>query len=201
MLETGISCSPRRAPEAAVTALLLATLALARPVPTEAELAALSRREIVLRTPPPRTPGAHRVEAFLDVRAAPARAFAALMDAEARVRGSSVLKGYEVYRRDPVRPCMRWYGSRLGFSLNVHTCYVVDESRWQLDFALDPTRPSDITTNVGGYTMEPVAGGTRVTFEAETAFGGSLPGFLQQWLTTQGARDYLTGLRARAEAP
>lgn len=184
-----------------MTALLLAALALARPVPTAAEEAALARREIVLRTPPPRTPGAHRVEAFVDVRATPARTFAALMDADARVKSSGVLKGYEIYRRDPVRPCMHWYGSRLGFSLDVYTCYDIDPARWVLDFALDPSRPSDITTNFGGYTLEPRGDGTRLRFEAETAFGGALPGFLQQWLTTQGARDYLTGMRARAEAP
>jgi hypothetical protein len=183
------------------TVLVLVAVARAQPQPTAAEQVALRAGEIVVREAPARKAGAIRVEAFVDVAASPDRAWAALTDYAARVRGSSSLEGHEVYRPDPVTPCIRWWGGRFGVEVTFHNCYTLAQDRRTLSYTLDPdpARPSDMLYSVGTYVLEAIASGTRLTYEGETQFKRAAPGFAQRWLVEGGTREYMEDLRTRSK--
>lgn len=179
----------------------MASVARAQPQPNASEVATLRAGEVVVREAPARKAGAIRVEAFVDVAAPPDRAWAALTDYAARVRGSSSLEGYAIYRDDPATPCVRWWGGRFGVDVAFHNCYVLSPDRRKLTYTLDPdpARASDMLYSVGTYVLEAIAGGTRLTYEGETQFKGAVPGFAQRWLAEGGTREYMEDLRRRAQ--
>ncbi len=185
----------------ALLVVALASVARAQPQPTANELATLRAGEVVVREAPPKKAGAIRVEAFVDVAAPPDRAWAALTDYAARVRGSSSLEGHEVYRADPATPCIRWWGGRFGVDVVFHNCYTLAPDRRKLTYTLDPdpARPSDMLYSVGTYVLDAIGGGTRLTYEGETQFKGAVPGFAQRWLAEGGTREYMEDLRRRAQ--
>ena len=185
------------------TLLLVAMVAGARaqPQPTPDELTRLRVGEVIVRPAPARKAGAIRVEAFVDVAAPPDRAWAALTDYAARVRGSSSLEGYSLYRDDPATPCVRWWGGRFGVDVVFHNCYALAPDRRKLTYSLDPdpARPSDMVHSVGTYVLDAIGTGTRLTYDGETQFKGAVPGFAQRWLTEGGTREYMEDLRRRAQ--
>jgi hypothetical protein len=186
-----------------IAAWALATAWAASP-PAEA-LPALARGEVVVVQDSPRTPGAVRFHAWVDVDATVAATWRALVDHAAKERASRTLTGYDLYRHEPLpgggsRTCIRWEGSRLGVDFAFHHCYDADAAGTRLSHALDPQRENDLVRADGIFLLTPgtTAARTRIHYEAETALPPAVPGFLASWLGGTSAREFLEDLRLRA---
>jgi hypothetical protein len=168
-------------------------------------LDALARGEVVVVPDTPRTAGAVRFHAWVDVDATPAATWTALVDHAAKERASRTLTGYTLYHHEPLagggsRTCIRWQGSRLGLDFAFHHCYDADAAGTRLSHALDEGRANDLVRADGVFllTPGPRSATTRIHYEAETALPPAVPGFLTSWLGGTSAREFLEDLRLRA---
>ena len=187
----------------------VALLALSEPAslpPGAAE--ALARGEVVVASAPQRLKGSVRFDAWVDVPAEISRTWSALVDYDARDRGSRTIIGADVYRVDDypngsTRRCVRWEGSRFGLGFVYHHCYLADPQRTRLIHTLDPDRASDLRLADGVFELStPGAPNvTRVHYAAETALAESMPDFLVAWVSGTNAREFLADVRVRAAAP
>lgn len=169
-------------------------------------LPSLARGEVAVVQDTPRTPDAVRIQAWVDVKASHTATWVALVDHAAKERSSRTLTGYEIYLQAPLpgggsRTCIRWHGSRLGASFAFHHCYDADVAGTRLSHALDAARSNDLVRADGIFllTPGPLAGTTRVHYEAETALPAMVPELLASWLGGASAREFLEDLRTRAE--
>lgn len=184
-------------------ALLLAVLlagALAAPTLTPAEAEALAAGEIVLRDLAPSRPGAVRVEAVADVRAAREPVWAALVDFEGRKEGNRSLKEVAPYRpATPEAQWIRWTVSAFGARVTYHNRYAFAPDRSWLTHELDPERENDLAWSRGRFTLADVPGGTRVVYDVESDIGRAVPAVVQRWLSSSAVEDFMADIVRRAE--
>lgn len=182
---------------------LLAALALAAPTPTAAEAAKLALGEVVIRPVPASTDAAVAVTGFVDVPASRDAVWAILLDFPGRRPTNPSITRIEEYR--PRTADEQWWlftVQKFGTTVTYHNRYAVDVAGGVLDHALDPERTNDLAKNTGTYTLGSCATGptpcTRLTWEVETDFGRSIPGFVKNWLGRAAVEGFLTDLATRA---
>jgi hypothetical protein len=167
---------------------------------TPAEEVALAAGDVILHDMPPTTPGAIRVEGFVDIAASRDAVWAALLDFPARMDANKSLHSVETYRpaTDTDR-WIRWTAGSLGFSFTYFNHYRLTADRSVLTHELDPTQPNDLSASHGIYRLSPSTRGTLLDYDVESDFGISLPSSVKHWLTSSGLHDFLVDMAHRAE--
>ncbi|MBA2320528.1 MAG: SRPBCC family protein [Deltaproteobacteria bacterium] len=183
--------------------LLLTALALAAPAPTADEAAKLALGEVVIRAVSASTDAAIAVVGFVDVPATRDAVWTILLDFPGRrPTNPSITRIEEYLPRTAVDQWWLFTIQKFGTTVTYHNHYTVDASGGVLDHALDPTRTNDLAKNTGTYTLGACASSappcTRLTWEVETDFGRSIPGFVKNWLGRAAVEGFLADLATRA---
>jgi hypothetical protein len=186
-----------------VPVLLFAAPVLAAPAPTAEEVAKLAEGELVIRSVPASTPAAIAVVGFADVPATADAVWAILLDFPGRKAANPSVARVEEYH--PRTPTDQWWVfdvQKFGTTVTYHNHYALERSAGVLHHALDRTQENDLAGNTGTYTLTTCdtlpAPCTRLTWEVETDFGRSLPGFVKTWLGRAAVEGFLGDLAARA---
>jgi hypothetical protein len=175
-------------------------LAVAPPELGPDELAALSRREVVVRALLPEGTAAGAV-GVIDLSCPPERAIDAILDLEARIGEISGLKSASVYERTPETLGVRWEVRVLTTTVAFHLRYAIERGAGRIRYALDPSRPNDLLSAEGAYEVSATPGGSRVVFRSTSDSGRNVPDWIKRWLAEDALTQQLEGIRRRAEAP
>jgi len=183
--------------------LLLTAVALAAPKPTAGEEAKLATGAVAIRPVPASTEAAIAVVGFVDVAASRDDVWAILLDFPGRRPTNPSLVRVEEYQ--PGTPRNQWWLftiQKFGSTVTYHNVYTVNAGGGVLAHALDPARTNDLVKNTGVYTLGACAAVstpcTRLTWEVETDFGRSIPGFVKTWLGRAAVEGFLSDLAVRA---
>lgn len=179
--------------------LLLLAAALAaspalRPAVDPATQARLDAGEIVMLAPT----ATATARALVEIDAAPSRVWQVISD-PAHLRASTRTVQTLTVHSDQTGPDgVR--EQRLGYVIKVglgHVRYNVirryDLAQGRMTFTLDPTRDNDIAATEGLWTLHPTAdGGTLFVYEARLDSGRPIPAFIQDELTEQSLKRFLS---------
>lgn len=185
---------------AAIVALLVAPVLAAAPAVelSADELARLTAREVVVRQDP--TDAGTYTIGVVDVNAAPARVFDAILDLEARIGEVGGLRGVTRYLEEPNRIGARWELSVVGKTVFFTTLYDIDRTGLVANYHMDKTQPNDIDDVQGTYHVLPNAsGGSRLFYRSITDSGVYVPGWIKNMLANSSLVEVLEGMRTRAE--
>ena len=144
------------------------------------------------------------VEASVEIEAPPEAVWAAIVDFDARVDESWIVKDCEVYARKNssgrYMRKVRWDLSVLGIAVTYHTVYRSDPSRRQISWGLDERKENDLRFARGTYALHPVRGGTtRLDYEFEIESRVEAAVELRKSLTSREVKKLLTNVEKRAK--
>jgi hypothetical protein len=189
-----------------VIALLTASIAWAKPVPTEPtedEWKSIIAGEVVTRPAPELTPpGAY---AWAEIEATPDAIWNVLIDPAEVAASSNTVTSCELYRDDPHAA-----GRFIGFHyvLNVAwtevTYFILRDfrpSEGYMSWTLDPSKTSDLAVADGFYLVKPgrTPGHNMLYYTTLTDSGRKVPQWLQTWLSSKALRGYLAHVKNIAE--
>lgn len=181
---------------------LLVLRALAVPVATPTEEAALLGGATVVRPLAASADTAVKVLGMVDVRAEASQVWEVLLDFPARKASNPSLTSLVAYR--PATATEQWWAftvQKFGTTTVYHNRYAKVGDR--LIHELDTTQQNDIAGNTGVYELGPCAAGapspcTRLYWTVETDFGRALPGMIKSWLGRTAVENFLGDIAARA---
>ena len=183
--------------------LLLAALAVAAPTPTPTEEALLRQGELVIRNTAASAPAGIAVVGFVDVPTTTDRVWSILLDFPGRKAANPSVARVEEYQ--PRQPNDQWWVfdvQKFGTTVTYHNHYALERSNGVLRHELDPSKENDLVANTGTYSLATCttlpAPCTRLTWEVETDFGRSLPGFIKTWLGRAAVEGFLGNIADRA---
>jgi hypothetical protein len=184
------------------TRALLACLSIvllgAAPSLSSEEQAALSRREVVIRSE--ETAQGGEVVAVVAVNAPAEKVLDAVLDLPPRADEVGPLTEVSVYKNEGDEVAAKFVISVMGSATTFHVLYDVDRAGLKTTYSLDPSKTNDIASSDGSYEVVPNGTGSHLVYRSAVTSDSWVPSWLKQKLTEGPLIEQLEGIRARAEA-